>query len=256
MHSVLFDIGPLTLYTYGFILAVSFLVSIWVAAWRAGKFGFTRDSVYDSVFPVLISALAGAKLFYLAIEWDEFLRGLAAGPGAVISLLRGGLVYYGGVLGGSAGAVLWLWRRKLPVLGFGDMAAPALAIGHALGRIGCFFNGCCYGRPVAWGIVLPELSDGLPRHPVQLYEAGGSLLIALALLARGVPRPERRGEILGTYLASYSILRFALEYLRDDPRGPVVLGLSIAQLMSAVALLIGLWLVLAPGLRGQKGRPA
>lgn len=245
MHRVLIEIGPVTVYTYGFMLAVSFLFGVWVCGKRAPAHGFTRDQIYDSAIPVLLSGLAGAKLAYVLTSLDE----VSFHWRDWLSLVRGGFVYYGGVLGGAAGAIWWARRKGFPVLAFGDACSPGMGFSLAIGRLGCWLNGCCYGRPVAWGLRVPELADGLARHPVQLYEAAGALAIGLALLKARPREPARHGATFGLFLAAYAALRFGLEFLRDDPRGPELAGLSVSQGLSGAALLAGLALVL----RGRTG---
>ncbi len=251
MHRVLLEIGPVTLYTYGLALAVSFIVGIWLCARRAEAYGFTRAQVHDSAIPVLLAGLLGAKLMYLGTNWEDVSRDWRF----MLSVLRGGFVYYGGVAGGTLGAIWWLKRRRLPILAFGDVIAPGMGVALAIGRLGCWLNGCCYGTPVAWGWVLPGLGDAVSRHPVQLYEAAGSLTIGLALLfvptsgskTRPVDAPTgKRGRVFALFLISYAVLRFALEFLRDDPRGPVLAGLSVSQFFSVIGASIGLVLLFRP----------
>jgi len=247
VHRVLFTIGPLTVYSYGFTLAVAFLVGVWISGRRAASFGLTRAAVHDSAVPVLLAGLAGAKLLYFAVEWGNASRDF----GDLFTAIRGGFVFYGGVIGGVLGALWWLKRRALPVSAYADTTAPALAISLAVGRLGCWFNGCCYGKPVSWGWAVPELGDGTPRHPVQLYEAGGALAIGLALMA--VPAPKRRASLFALFLVAYAIMRFGLEFLRDDPRGPAIAGMSVSQAASVLGLLAGLVIVLAGSRSGRKG---
>jgi len=241
MHPELFSFGGFTLYVYGLMMALGIAAGLVVAAKRAPKFGFTSDNVWDGVLPIVAGGLIGAKLLFLATNWEEYARS----PVSILSSLRGGFVYYGSVIGGFVGGIAWLRWRKLPVLPYCDLAAPSLALGQAVGRLGCFFNGCCYGGPVLGGLVFPSLGDGIPRHPVQLYEAAGTLLICLILL-RMRPRPAgQAGGIMGWYLASYGLLRFLLEMLRADPRGPVLAGgLSVSQFLSAVGVAAGVYLLL------------
>ncbi len=244
MYRVLAEIGPITLYSYGFMMAISFFVGIWICGRRAAAYGFTRDQVYDSAVPVLLAGLIGAKIAYVATSWED----LSLEWRYWFSLIRGGFVYYGGVAGGAAGAIWWMRRRNLPPLGLGDLAAPSLGVALAIGRLGCWLNGCCYGTPVAWGCVFPGLHDVVPRHPVQLYEAAGTLAIGLGLLFVPHSLGAHRGRTFALFLIPYSFLRFSLEFLRDDPRGPVfAAGLSVSQVLSVAALAIGLWLLFRRG---------
>jgi phosphatidylglycerol:prolipoprotein diacylglycerol transferase len=257
MHRILCEIGPLTLYSYGLAFAISFLVGIRMCARRAPAYGFTAEQIYDSAAPVLLAAFVGAKGAYFLTDW----RDIVWSWGELVSIMRGGLVYYGGLIGGTAGSIWWLRRRKLSVLAYGDVLAPGMGVALAIGRVGCWLNGCCYGEPVPWAWPVPALGDGVPRHPVQLYEAAGALLLGLTLwfIPRAVeaekppaagsvslPRPQCpavAGVALGWFLAGYAILRYVLENFRDDPRGPVLLGLSVSQIISVAGLLTGLILI-------------
>ena len=240
MHPVLATVFGIQVFTYGFMVALSSLAAIWVSARRASRFGSTPDAVYDSAVPVLGLGLVGAKLAYLVTNGPGPVHGLSD----LVGIVRGGFVFYGGVIGGTAGAIWWLRRHGWPVLAYGDVVAPALPLAVAVGRLGCWLNGCCYGRPSRWGMAFPALGDAVPRIPTQLIEAAGAALIGVVLLFVPPPRPGRRGSVLGFSLAAYGALRFLVEFLRDDPRGAFVLGLSPSQALSIVALAAGAWLVL------------
>ena len=235
MHRVLIEIGPLTIYTYGFMLAVAFLAGIWICGRRAPAYGLTRDLIYDSAVPVIVLGLVGAKLAYVLTSLGE----VGHSWRDWFSLVRGGFVYYGGVAGGAVGAIWWLNRRRVPPLEYGDVCAPGMGFSLAIGRLGCWLNGCCYGKPAAWGPALPELADGIGRHPVQLYEAAGAAAIGFGLLLVRRPPPEKRGAVFGLFLVGYAVLRFVLEFLRADYRGPELLGVSVSQLLSLVAFAVG-----------------
>jgi len=234
VHPEIVRIGGFTLYSYGLLLALSMAAGVWLSARRAARFGFVPDDMFDAAMPAVVSGLVGAKLLFLATNWGEY----SADPWAILASLRGGFVYYGSLLGGAIGTIAWLLRKKYPVLRFGDAIAPGLALGQAIGRLGCFLNGCCYGGPVSWGIVFPSLGDGIPRHPVQLYESAGTLLLVLGLGRMG--SRGRGGRVLGAYLVGYGVLRYFLELLRADPRGPVFFsGLTVSQAFSLAGVLIG-----------------
>jgi len=234
MHPEIFTIGGFTLYVYGLALALAMAAGVWLSARRSVKYGFVPDDMFDAALTVVISGLVGAKLLFLVTNWREY----AADPRAILASLRGGFVYYGSLIGGTIGAIVWLKRKKYPILPFGDAVMPGVALGQAIGRLGCFFNGCCYGGPVSWGVIFPSLGDGIPRQPVQLYETFGTLILALVL---GRMSPQGRyGRVMGMYLVGYGVMRFLLEMLREDPRGPVFLGVfSVSQVISLAGILIG-----------------
>ncbi len=230
MWKVLIAVGPVTIYTYGFMMAAAFLLGIWLAARRAAAFGYTSSQVHDGALPILALSLLGAKLAYLAAAWNDVVFDWRE----ALAVIRGGFIFYGGLAGGVAGGLWWLRRRGLPALAFGDLIAPPLCFAHALGRLGCFLNGCCYGKAAAWGIVLPEV-DRLPRMPAQLFEAGGLVALGAALSFLRPGAPGRTGRILAAYLLGYGALRFAVEFTRDDPRGAALGGLSPSQWLALVA---------------------
>lgn len=230
----------MTLYAYGFMVALAFALGIWISARRAPRYGLAPDLVYDSAVPVLVSGLVGSKVVYLLTVGVEPVRSLAD----LIGLLRGGFVYYGGVIGGGAAAWWWFSRRGVPMLSYADSIAPGMGVALALGRLGCFLNGCCYGKPVEWGLVLPALRDDLARHPVQLYETAAGLALGGILWAIP-PRPDRPGRAFGLFLVLYAPVRFVMETLRDDFRGGGIAGLvSPSQGLSVAGLAVGLWLLL------------
>lgn len=238
MHPELFTFGRFTLYSYGLALAIGFAAGILMSAWRAPRSGIPSDRIYDAALPVLLCGLAGAKLMYLGVHYSD----IVADPGSITGLIRGGFVFYGSLIGGTAGALVWLKRANISALAFGDAIAPGLALAQGIGRIGCWMNGCCYGSPVAWGWCLPSLGDGVSRYPVQLYEAGGTFAICGLLLAVGPGRS--RGRLLGAYFVLYSVLRFATEMVRDDPRGGRLAGLSVSQSLSIAGLVAGVAVIL------------
>jgi phosphatidylglycerol:prolipoprotein diacylglycerol transferase len=237
---------PLTSYGLCAILGVLLgLAAIWrLAPWR----DLPRFEAICAATLGIAFGLLGAKLFYLAVSLPRIaVEGL--GP----FLESGGFVFYGGLIGGLAAVASYLRACGLPFLAFADMATPALALGHALGRVGCFLFGCCYGAPTSlpWGVRFPDspFFDGpadTPLHPVQLYEAGFELLLmagALYLLSRwrSANRP-RPGTVFLAWSASYAVFRFTIELaLRGDDRGlgagPLPPSALISLLLFAAALL-------------------
>jgi phosphatidylglycerol:prolipoprotein diacylglycerol transferase len=240
MFPKLFELGPLTVYTYGVLLAAAYLSGLQLALVRARRRGMDPTRVMDLGIYVIISALVGAKLLLLAVDFDNFRRS----PGELFSLVRSGGVFYGGLIL-AVGVALWYLRRhRMPVWTTCDVFAPGIALGHVIGRIGCFMAGCCYGRScdLPWAVTFtnPLASSnvgtplGVPLHPTQLYEAGAELLILVGLLAF-----ERRGRAFAgrtfwAYMLAYAVSRFIIEFFRGDERG-VVLGLmSTSQFISVI----------------------
>lgn len=186
----------------------------------------------------LAGAAVGAKVSYLFTA-----------PGDVPLRLASGFVYYGGLWGGALAAAAAASHRGCPALEITDAASPGLALGHALGRIGCFLAGCCWGIPAPepWGIALPQAlaaPRGVPLLPVPLYEAAGNALLCAGLLLYRKKKPCRTpGSITGLYLSAYAVLRFLLEFLRGDEARGRWGALSAGQWNALAALLVGLWLL-------------
>lgn len=227
MHPILFEIGRFPVYTYGVLLAAAYLMGLQFALVRARTRGLDANRVMDLGIWIIISALAGAKLLLLIVEYDTFTRN----PADVLTLLRSGGVFYGGLIAAVAVALWYLRRHKMPMWTVTDVFAPGIALGHVIGRMGCFVAGCCFGRPtdVPWAITfhnpIAEQNAGtllnVPLHPTQLYEAGAELLILLVLLAterKGRPFP---GRTFWGYMFLYAVSRFVIEFYRGDPRGTV-----------------------------------
>lgn len=240
MHPILFSIGPFTIYTYGVLLAAAYLVGLKLAMVRARSRYLDSTRVLDLGVWIIISALVGAKLMLLVVDFQYF----RANPAELVSLARSGGVFYGGLILAVIVSIWYIRRQGLPLWTTCDVFAPGIALGHVVGRLGCLMAGCCFGKPadVPWAITFidPAASVngtplGVPLHPTQLYEAGAELVILGLLLAterRGRPFP---GRTFWTYMLLYAVSRYVVEFYRGDPRG-VVLGMSTSQFIS---LLIG-----------------
>lgn len=235
MFPILLRIGPFTLHTYGLLVAAGILAGMALIQRQAARDGFTDEQVRESfshlALFLVIFGLVGARAFYVATYWSEF----KADWMEIFKVWQGGLVFYGGVIGALAG--FYFWNRTKPfsadwktVL---DWIAPALAFGHALGRLGCLTAGCCYGQPTdaPWAVVFSHPESlaplGIPLHPTQIYEALFVTALGVFLMRR---RPRVPGTVFAEYLILYSAGRFALEFFRaDDPR---TWGFTPAQITS------------------------
>ncbi|MEK7466562.1 MAG: prolipoprotein diacylglyceryl transferase [Planctomycetota bacterium] len=248
MRSVLFHIGPLPIYAFGLAICLAFMQAFWltrklIAVDRRDppfKPGATDEEkkaflewIYDLGFGAMIGAVVGARVFHVLFEnvWREFL----ADPLKFLKVWEGGLVWYGGFIGAFLVCFWMVWRRRIHPWQLGDFIAPAISFGYAIGRLGCFMNGCCYGHEVAWGIAIPERHEfpPIPRHPTQLYEVASALLIGAFLLWL-LPRRKFRGQVWWSYVALYAVARFTVEFWRDDPRGeygPLMTSQWIALLL-------------------------
>jgi phosphatidylglycerol---prolipoprotein diacylglyceryl transferase len=269
VYPELFKIGPVTVYTYGVLLAASYLLGLRLAMSRAKRWGLDANRVLDLGIYIIIAALVGAKLLLLVVDREQFTRN----PWELLALARSGGVFYGGLILAVAVAFWYIARHRMPFWTTCDVFAPGIALGHVTGRLGCLAAGCCYGRPteLPWGITfsnpLAASLVGTPLntrlHPTQLYEAGAELLILVLLLAT-----ERRGRLFAGrtfwgYMLLYAISRYAIEFYRGDPRG-MILGMSTSQLISLILAPLSLamlaWLARTtpetPQSQGQRKRVA
>src|SRR5687768_1285254 len=239
MYPILFEIGGFPVYTYGVLLAAAYLLGLQFALVRARARGLDANRVMDLGIWIIISALIGAKLLLLIVDFDTF----RSSPGEMLTLLRSGGVFYGGLIAAVAVAMWYMRRHRLPIWSVSDAFAPGIALGHVIGRMGCFFAGCCFGKAtdVPWAVTFTNQYAAenvgtplhVPIHPTQLYEAGAELVILGVLLAL-----ERRwrpfaGRTFWTYLLLYGITRFIIEFYRGDPRG-MVGDLSTSQFVSVI----------------------
>jgi phosphatidylglycerol:prolipoprotein diacylglycerol transferase len=230
--------------TYGFLLAVAFVGGLLLMAKLAARDGLDRQKAIDLGLWVLAASLIGSKALMVITEWDAY---YSKNPWQIFSLdfLRSGGVYYGGFIGAVIASVIVMRYYKLPWWRTSDAFAPGIILGQAIGRLGCFSAGCCWGKPTTgwFGVHFSERGHevtGVPidvaLHPTQLYEAGVALLI-LAVLLLMYRRRRFDGQIVLAYTMLYSVARFIIEYWRDDPRG-VIFGLSTSQFI-AIILFVG-----------------
>ena len=258
MHPELLRLGWFTLHSYGVLVALAFLVGLQVAQTLAKRAGLNAEAVSSLAIYAAIAGIAGAKLFLLVNDFSYY----SQNPGQIFSLstLQAGGVFYGGLLAALAVAVWYGRRQKLPALATADALAPAAALGHAIGRLGCFLAGCCWGRPTSlpWAVTFtdPAARDlvgvplGLPLHPTQLYEAGAEAVV-FALLWRRFGRPHRPGSILGLYLVLYSAFRFVVEFARDPAQRSFPLGGPLSSTQWLAVALVGLGAYLVMMRRGE-----
>jgi len=236
MHPILFEIRGFPVYTYGVLLAAAYLLGLQFALARAKSRGLEPNRVMDLGIWIIVSALVGAKLLLLIVEWDTYGRN----PAELMTLIRSGGVFYGGLIVAVLVAFWYMWRHRLPLWSVSDVFAPGIALGHVIGRFGCFFAGCCFGKEttVPWAITFTSeyaarnvgTPINRPLHPTQLYEAGAELIILLFLIAterKGRPFP---GRTFWGYMLLYGISRFIIEFYRGDVRGiPVRLAADRAD---------------------------
>lgn len=264
MHPILLDFGtislgswliPLKIYTYGTLMALAFLLGIGLAALQARRAGISEEVVYDLGLYALIAGLVGARLFYVLFVAPEY---YLEHPAHIFFLNRGGLVFYGGFFLAALAVIGYARRRKLALARIGDLLVPSVALGHAIGRLGCLAYGCCYGRvlPLGTGLGLrfpvdsPAFIDhlgrglitmgdqcSLPVFPTQLLESGANFLI-FAFLFWYSFRKQYEGQLIIYYVLLYAPVRFVLEFFRADDRGGTLLSLSPSQWFSILLFAI------------------
>lgn len=250
MMPILYDLRifgyDLSLPTYGLLLAIAFLAALAVAVRGARREGIETTAITDLWIISLLAGVIGAKLLLYLLDWRYYFDN----PAAILSSLRSAGVWYGGLLVAVAACLIVVRRRGLDGWVIGDIAAPAISLGQAIGRLGCFAAGCCYGKAceLPWAVTFssPRAHEitgvplSVPLHPTQLYHALADFALFLILL-RLVPRRRFNGQALLAYLILYAILRGVIEAFRGDPRGALG-ALSTSQILGAAILLVAGWL--------------
>src|SRR5438094_6327236 len=265
MYPRLFEFGPITVYTYGVLLAASYPLALKLAMTRAQKRGLDHNRVLDLGIYIIISALLGAKLLLLVTDFQTFRHD----PKELLTLARSGGVFYGGLILAVSVAVWYIRRVGLPLWTTCDVFAPGIALGHAIGRFGCLFAGCCYGREtsVPWAITFrdPFAAANVgtplnrPLHPTQLYEAGAELLILGVLLWTERKGRPFAGRTFWLYMLLYAVSRFIIEFYRGDERGMVFMFSTsqfISLLLAPLALVMLVYLSRAEAPEPKRARKA
>jgi phosphatidylglycerol:prolipoprotein diacylglycerol transferase len=260
-------IGTITVYTYGVLLAAAYLLGLRFAMARAKARGLDAVRVLDLGIYIIISALIGAKLLLLITDFRSFRND----PRELLTLARSGGVFYGGLILAVIVAIWHIRRTGLPLWTTCDVFAPGIALGHVVGRFGCFFAGCCYGKPTTmpWGITFSDpfaaanvgTPLGVHLHPTQLYEAGAEALILLVLLLTERKGKPFAGRTFWLYMLLYAISRYIIEFFRGDERGTVGI-FSTSQFISiilaplAIAMLVYLARAKSPAPKSARKRAA
>jgi phosphatidylglycerol:prolipoprotein diacylglycerol transferase len=250
MFPKLLDLGPIPIHTYGLMLALAFLSATALLAYLAEKDGIPRSRAWDLGFVVILSALAGAKILMVLTNLNYYL----SQPSRFLALefWQAGGAFFGGLIGATLAAFLFIRLDKnLSFWKVADAVAPAIALGQAIGRLGCFAAGCDYGTPsnLPWAVTFTSQyahdNVGVPLniavHPVQLYESFSTMLLFVALLF-WLSRRTFHGQIICGYFIGYGLIRFFVEFFRGDTGRGFVMDnlLSIPQVLSLLALAVGL----------------
>lgn len=243
MYPVLVKIFGIPIYSYGLFLALAFLICVILVLRRAVSIGIAPHHILDLSLYIIISGILGARILYVIINWDYYIMH----PVEIILLNKGGLVFHGGFILAFLVGVFFVKRRKLPIWEVVDIIILYVPLGQAIGRIGCFLNGCCFGKPTnsIFGIQFPQYSFAANQfginhivHPTQIYSSLVNLFIFIIL---GIRMKHRRfnGQIVLDYMFLYGVTRFLIEYLRAD-NPALFYGLNIPQIVSILMIVTAL----------------
>lgn len=237
MHPILFSIGPLEIRVYGVLTAFAFLTAITLASMLAKKRGFHPDVILDLGLVVIMSTVVGARLLYVIVWWKYF----GEHPLDIFKVWEGGLVFYGGLIGSVIGGALWIRHKKIPFLEIADICMPFVSLAHAIGRIGCYYNACCYGRENEhYGVIFPAIGDNIKHMPTQLYESVLNFLNFVVLILIFKNKNRKTGDVLFMYSLNYGVIRFIIELFRGDPERGTVMLLSTSSFISLFMIVIGI----------------
>lgn len=237
------SISTLQFPTYFLVISLIFSIGIFAFVHRAENQGLDRNTCLDVCFAIMVAGMVGARLVFFALEMPQE---LVANPLQVLRIWEGGFVFYGGALAATASGIAVLRARKQPLKPWLDAIAPVAAFGYGLGRMGCFFAGCCYGKScdLPWAAIFPHGVDapaGVPIHPTQLYAVlwevcAGALLLIVEKFRIGRLQP---GSLFFVWMIFHGLGRLMMESFRADPRGPTLFGLTVSGFVSLMILIAG-----------------
>ncbi|MFZ2653406.1 MAG: prolipoprotein diacylglyceryl transferase [Victivallales bacterium] len=265
MHSIAIHLGPVTIYWYGIMAALGFLAAVSLLMLNRKTADIDAEQVTDVAMVCMISGIVGARIFYVVQFWNLY----KDNPFNIIRIDQGGLVFFGGFLCAIAMLIFYCWKKRLNILKILDVFGPSLAIGHFFGRIGCFMNGCCYGKPseLPWSVQFPagsppavafpsdplhpEACISQHLHPVQIYESVFNLILAAVLCH--MLRKLKPGQTAAVYLVCYGLGRFTIESMRGDNLRFVLDKFTISQSIGLMVAAVGI-LLLTYTLKNNLGR--
>jgi phosphatidylglycerol:prolipoprotein diacylglycerol transferase len=230
MHPIAFSLGPLTVRWYGVMAAAGFLMAVMFIQFNRKEAKLTSDQASNMIFIAMVSGVLGSRIFYVIQFWEQFRDNWVD----IIRIDKGGLVFYGGFILALISLYTYCRKIKVDFLKVFDIMTPAMTIGHACGRIGCFLNGCCFGTITnsSFGVKYPVYSEPYMRypdaalHPVQLYEAAFNFVMCGVMLYL-VRKVRYKGLPMGIYFIAYGLMRFIFEFFRGD--NAKMAGFTIAQ---------------------------
>ncbi len=252
MHPIFFHIGGLEIAAYGIFTAAGYAAAIIYLKRSMRGAGILDNNFWDFVLSLFIGAVLGGKILYVAVFHDSLGTGFFKVILNAVLSFRYGFVFYGGFIGACIAGALYCRKESISFSKTADCAAPAIALGHSIGRLGCFMAGCCYGLPscAPWAVAFTNpycLVDkkylGIPLHPAQLYESAGNLALFLILhlmLVSSQKNKIKPGYVILAYAAGYGIIRFFAEFFRGDDRGAYISGLSQGQFISIMIVCLTL----------------
>ena len=254
MFPVLFQIGNLKIHTYGVFVALGFLTGIILAFREAKRVGEEPEKILDLAFYLIVAAIIGSRLLYIIIYYDYYLEN----PLEIIKIWNGGLVFYGGFIPALLVGIWYIRKNHMSIWKVTDILAPSIAIGQAIGRLGCFCAGCCFGKETTlpWAITFthPETlaRQGVPLHPTQLYSSVNALFIFLVLMiAKRYKRFD--GFLIWLYVLLYAITRSIIEIFRGDARGLVIKDvLSTSQFIGIIMGVISIFMLFYLGAKKRR----
>lgn len=238
MKPVIFEILGIKIYGYGLMIAIGILVALSILFRLARDNGYDEDKIFNMALIAIFSGMIGGKLLFIITE----LKNVINNP-LILKNFGTGFVIYGAIMGGAIGVYLYCRRQKWDTLKILDIVVPGVALAQGFGRIGCFLAGCCYGAPTSlpWGITFhdsPFAVNGVSLHPTQIFSSVFDFTLGIFLLW-SLKKYKKPGKTFSLYVILYSIGRFLVEFLRNDPRGSVGI-LSTSQFIAIFTLIFGI----------------